>query len=161
MKLKFSIIFVLLFSCIAYAQQSDKEIKLAPNAPVDNPKQITKSQTQKLEDAIKPYVENARKTYPQAKERYLKGLPANETFFVTAVLHDVMGKSEQVFVAVREIKNGKIKGLIASDIQLVSGFKLGDFYVLPESEILDWIISKPDGTEEGNFVGKFLDIYEP
>ena len=28
-------------------------------------------------------------------------------------------------------------------------------------EVLDWTISKPDGTEEGNFVGKFLDTYRP
>ena len=162
MKIKFSIIFaVLLFAGFTYAQQPDKDINLAPNAPVDNPKQITKSQKEKLEEAIKPYIEKARKTYPQAKERYLKGLPPKETFFITTQLHDDKGKFEQVFIAVKEIKDGKIKGLIASDIQLVSGYKLNDVYIFPESEILDWTISKPDGTEEGNFVGKFLDTYQP
>ena len=32
---------------------------------------------------------------------------------------------------------------------------------MKESDVLDWTISKPDGTEEGNFVGKFLDTYKP
>ena len=26
-----------------------------------------------------------------------------------------------------------------------------------EKDILDWLIAKPDGSEEGNFIGKFLD----
>jgi hypothetical protein len=39
----------------------------------------------------------------------------------------------------------------------VKGYKHGDEYKFPESEVLDWTISKPDGTEEGNFIGKFFD----
>ena len=147
MKTKLSILFVsLLFSGAVYAQQSDKTVNVAPNAPVDNLKQVTKNQKDNFEEAIKPYIEKARKTYPQAKERYLKGLPPKETFFVTTLLHDEKGKFEQVFVAVKEIKDGKIKGLIWSDIQLVSGYKMGDVYIFPESDLLDWTISKPDGT---------------
>jgi hypothetical protein len=30
-----------------------------------------------------------------------------------------------------------------------------------EAELLDWLITKPDGSEEGNVVGKFLDTYRP
>jgi len=43
----------------------------------------------------------------------------------------------------------------------VTGYKHGDTYSFPEADLLDWTISKPDGTEEGNFVGKFLDTYQP
>lgn len=161
MKIKFAIITAfLLFSGASYAQQSDKAVNVAPNAPADNPKQVDASRKEKLEEAIKPYIEKAKKTYPEAKERFLKGLPPKETFFITTQLHDDKGKSEQVFIAVKEIKNGKIKDLIWSDVQLVSGYKNGDEYVFPEREMLDWTISKPDGTEEGNFVGKFLDTYQ-
>ena len=41
------------------------------------------------------------------------------------------------------------------------GYHLGDDYKFPESDLRDWMIAKPDGTEEGNVVGKFLDSYEP
>jgi hypothetical protein len=37
----------------------------------------------------------------------------------------------------------------------------GDRYATAETELLDWLITKPDGTEEGNVVGKFLDTYQP
>ena len=161
MKLKLSIIFAfLLFSGIIHAQQTDREINVAPNAPVDKPKNITKGEKELFEEAIKPYIEKAQKTYPPAKERYLKGLPPKEGFFVTTRLHDDKGKFEQVFIAVKEIKEGKIKGLIWSSIEIVSGYKMGDVYIFPEAELLDWTITKPDGTEEGNFVGKFLDTYQ-
>lgn len=136
-------------------------VNVAPNAPPDKPAQSTAEQAQKLEEAIKPYIQKARDTYPAAKERFLKGLPAKQSFFITTRLKDSQGRSEQVFIAVKEIKNGIVTGLIWSDVQLVSVYKHGDAYSFPESELIDWTISKPDGTEEGNFVGKFLDTYQP
>ncbi len=138
-----------------------KEVNLAQNAPLDKPVQATSDQAKSLEEAIKPYIQKAKDTYPQAKKRYLAGLPAKETFFITTRLHDKEGRYEQVFIAVKEIKNGIVKGLIWSDVQIVSGYKHGDNYSFPESELIDWTISKADGSEEGNFVGNFLDTYQP
>jgi hypothetical protein len=152
---------LLIFSSAVQAQQSNKDVHVAPNAPPDKPIQADAEQVRKFEEAIKPYIEKARKTYPQARERYLKGLPPKHTFFITARLHDAEGRFEQVFIAVKQIKDGMIKGLIWSDVQIISGYAKGDTYSFPESELVDWTISKPDGTEEGNFVGKFLDTYQP
>jgi hypothetical protein len=36
----------------------------------------------------------------------------------------------------------------------------GDPYKLSERDLTDWLISKPDGSEEGNVVGKFLDEWK-
>jgi hypothetical protein len=154
-----SLAFVLICSVTAFSQQPNKDINLAPNAPQDKPVQADANEVRRFEEAIKPYIEKARKSYPEARERYLKGLPPRHTYFVTTRLHDAEGRFEQVFIAVRQIKAGVIKGLIASDVQMVSGYKHGDEYSFPESELIDWTISKPDGTEEGNFVGNFLDTY--
>lgn len=154
-------IFVLISSATAFSQQPNLEINIAPNAPKDKPVVAKSGEVQKLEAAIKPYVEMAKKTYPEVKERFLKGLPPKHSFFITTRLYDSARRFEQVFIAVNEIKDGKVKGLIWSDIQLVSGYRKGDSYTFPESELIDWTISKPDGTEEGNFVGKFLDSYQP
>lgn len=155
-----SALIVVFASNFGFAQQPTPEINIAPNAPKDKPIDIRTSEAQKFEEAIKPSVEMAKKTYPQAKERFLKGLPAKHTFFITTRLRDTKGRFEQVFVAVREILNGNVKGSIASDIQLVSGFKSGDSYTFSESDLIDWTITKPDGSEDGNFVGKFLDTYK-
>jgi hypothetical protein len=65
-----------------------------------------------------------------------------------------------VFVDVRAIKNGRIYGRINSPMP-IAGYKRGDLISFSESEILDWVIARPDGSEEGNAVGKFLDHYKP
>ena len=152
-------VLVLLCAGIGYSQEPSELTPLAANAPKDQPG--THPDEKKFDEAIKPYVEKARKTYPDAKERFLAGLPPKHVFYVTARLHDSAGRWEQVFIEVKELSDGKVKGLIANDITAVSGYKLGDSYTFLASELIDWTISKPDGTEDGNFVGKFLDSYKP
>ena len=144
----------------ALSQQPTPEIYIAPNAPKDKPVNAEGSQVEQMEAAIKPYIAKAKATYPQAKVRFLSGLPPRHTFFVTTRLYDSSKRFEQVFIAVSEIKDGRISGIIASEIRLVSGYRGGDAYSFPESDLIDWTISKPDGTEEGNFVGNFLDSYQ-
>lgn len=158
-----ALLFALLFGAAAavLAQAPDRLSTLAPNAPADKPQPVKSAEQTAFEEAIKLYIEKARKTYPEAKERFLAGLPPKYVFFVTTRLHDSAGHWEQVFIEVKEIKDGVVKGLIASDIETVSGYKARDKYSFPESELMDWTMSKPDGTEEGNFVGKFLDTYKP
>jgi hypothetical protein len=147
---------LLLISTTAFSQQP-----VAPNAPQDRTISATASELQRFEEAIKPSIAQARKTYPEARERFRKGLPPKHGFFVTARLYDAARHFEQVFIAVKEVKDGKIKGVIASDVEFISGYQRGDSYTFPEAELIDWTISQPDGTEEGNFVGKFLDTYQP
>jgi hypothetical protein len=136
-------------------------LKLSPNAPQDQPVDARgKAEAEEYQAAIAPYVEKGRKTYPEAKTRYLAGLPTGHHFFAVTNLRDGSGTSEQVFVAVAGIKDGRITGRIASDVIGVKGFKNGDPYTFPESELVDWLITHPDGSEEGNVVGKFLDEWQ-
>jgi len=136
--------------------------QLAPNAPMDSPVQTTqKCAWLAMDRAMQPYIAQARASWPDARRRYLAGLPPRHTFFVTVLLVDDQDRREQVFIAVDGIKDGEISGKIWNRIEVVHGFRLGDRYSLPETELRDWMIAKPDGTEEGNFVGKFLDGYEP
>jgi len=131
---------------------------LAPNAPPDRPVDANgEAEVQKYKTAIAPYVQKARQTYPGARQRYLDGLPAGYSFFAVTNLKDHSGTEEQVFVAVTSIEGGRIRGRVASDILAVSGYRKGDPHTLPEDELIDWLIAHPDGTEEGNIVGKFLD----
>ncbi|MDQ6655442.1 MAG: DUF2314 domain-containing protein [Verrucomicrobiota bacterium] len=111
--------------------------------------------------AIAPYVAKARATYPDAKKRFLAGLPAGYRFSVRVPLSDPDGKREDSFLAVEKISGGKITGTIASQLTLVSRYKEGQRITVAESQIDNWVIVRPDGTEEGNAVGKFLDHYKP
>lgn len=132
----------------------------SPTPPPDHPVSATADEIKQFEESLKPYIEKARQTYPDAKKRFLAGLPKGQSFSLTTKIHDEQGRFEQVFVAVREIKDGVVKGVIANDPNVVTRYKLGDAYSFPEKDLLDWTISHPDGTEEGNFVGKYIESLE-
>lgn len=143
-----------------YTQQTDPQ--LSPAAPRDRPVLTAQRCVWNAMDlAMQPYIAQARASWPQAKKRYLAGLPARQSFFVTALLADDDDRREQVFIAVDAIRDGNISGKIWNRVEVVHGFRLGDRYTFPESELRDWLITMPDGKEEGNVVGKFLDRYEP
>jgi len=134
---------------------------LSPDAPLDQPVDARgKHEVEEFLAAVAPYVEKGRKTYPDAKRRFLDGLPAGQHFYLVTNLRGGSGTSEQVFVAVASIRDNRITGRIASDILVVEGFRNGDPYTFPESELIDWLITYPDGSEEGNVVGKFLDEWQ-
>ena len=141
---------------IANAQQ------LAPNAPKDNPVSATAATLSEFEKAIAPHLEEAKKTYPEARKRFLSGLPQKHYLFVTTRIKDPDGKFEQVFIAVAVIDKEKktVTGRISNPLDVVRTFKRGQTITFAEDEVLDWTISRPDGTEEGNYIGKFLDEYQ-
>ena len=147
-----SVASALLFAC-AYSFAG--EPPLAPTTPPDQPIKASIS-----DRAIAPYVAQARASYPRARDRFLLGLPIGERLFLVTRIYDSRGQMEQVFVLVSRIKGPQVIGRIASDIVGVSGVQRGNPYEFPESAIVDWVITKPDGSEEGNFVGRFLDKYE-
>lgn len=157
---------VALLSAFTWGQQTapsdaDKRAPLSENAPKDKPVQFNDEASKKFEAAIAPYVAKARATLPDTKKRFAQGLNKGEVLFVTTRLHDADGKFEQVFVEVKSWKDTTITGLLATDPGLIKGHKQGEKMVVDEKDVYDWTISKPDGTEEGNFVGNFLDTYKP
>jgi hypothetical protein len=152
---------LMLVATLSCAAGHPQQGHLAPNAPADRPVGIsgaTPAEAEaKFRAMIAPYVEQGRATYPNAKQRYLAGLAPGETFFVTIVLRDAEHHFEQVFVLVDGIEGGMIAGRISSQLMTVRGYRDGGFVRVSEAEVLDWVISKPDGSEDGNFVGKYLD----
>lgn len=109
---------------------------------------------------MRPYVEQAQKTFPGAKARFLAGLQKGQSLFVTARLYDECGKSELAFIAVTGIQGGIVEGRIWSSLNnLITSYRLRDPYAFPENQLVDWLIAYPDGTEEGNLFGKFKDSY--
>jgi hypothetical protein len=105
-------------------------------------------------------VAQAQASLPAAKKRYLKGLPDGETFYVTTRLVDPDGKFEQVFVLVKSWAKDTASGTISSEVEILKKYKRGETIDVLDKNIMDWTISKNDGSEEGNLVGKFLDTYK-
>lgn len=142
--------------------QAQQPVYVAPNAPPDRGMDATTDcQWRAAVKAMAPFVAQARATFPEARRRYVAGLGSRSTFFVATRLHDDRGRTEQVFVAVDSVGEASVMGRIWSQIEVVSGYRLRQPYTLPDSEVVDWMFSKPDGSEEGNVVGKFLDTYKP
>jgi uncharacterized protein YegJ (DUF2314 family) len=116
-----------------------------------------------LERLTAPYVAKARATYPAAKKRFLEGLPAGYKFLVTLPFSqpdERTGKAtvgEHMLVDVERIEKGRVYGRLGNAPVLIRNLKFGDRVSGRESDITNWIIEHPDRTEEGNFVGKFLE----
>jgi len=148
--------FVLSFGLLS--AQNSNDAPLSKNAPTDQPVNFKDSvQIANFTKLIKPYTEKALKTLPGAKKKFLKGLPSGEAFFLTTRIYDNKNHFEQIFVRVINWNDELVQGSIANEISLVEGYEFGQIIKFPESDIIDWLITKPNGGEEGNFVGKYLD----
>jgi uncharacterized protein YegJ (DUF2314 family) len=139
------------------AQSPKNDAPLAVNAPEDKVKPIFSNQQQHLDSLVAPYVQRARATFTGAKERFLKGLKPGESFFVVTRVFDSNGKFEQVFIRVKECSGEMISGTIANHLNTVKEYSYRQLISFNEKDVMDWLIAKPDGSEEGNFVGKFMD----
>ena len=106
-------------------------------SPQDKPFASNAEQIKKFEDAIAPYVKRARETLPEAKKKYLAGLPKNQMFFVTMKLYDASKKYDQVFIRVISWKGETLQGILASDLALIHNHSKGEKLTCNESEILD------------------------
>jgi hypothetical protein len=128
-----------------------------PTPPPDRSFHTDSAASACLDRAIQSRVANATRTFPQVRQRFAKGLPPGHHLSVTTRVQDRMGHFEQVFVAVDSLSRDTVFGRIASDIGFVEGFRSGQAHAVTLRDVLDWTIVRPDGTEEGNFVGKYLD----
>ena len=150
MRRAFLILF-LLPSIVAAQRAPDKPVLAAGKKSYDA---ITKAEA--------PYIAKGRATYPAAKKRFLAGLPRNYRFEVRKCLVDPGGLAqEEVFIEVEAIKGGMVYGRIGSQLGVVRSYRRWQRISFPESDVLDWTIVHPDGREEGNYVGKFIDTYRP
>lgn len=140
---------------VSSSYQTDGKVsKMAGyHGPQDTP--IT-FKNKSLQQMIEPYVAEARKSYPAARERFLAGLPTGYSFFVTVMLSDSKGH-EMGFFHVTRIENSQVTGVLSTKLELVNSFTFGQRYTFPEDEVIDWTITSAGGSEEGNVVGKFLE----
>lgn len=92
------------------------------------------------------YVAQARAAFPEAKRRFSKGLSAGSQLRVTA------GKSSDGgIIVVDRIDNGLIIGHWWEGMERAYSPQRKDIYTFSERDILDWVIVRPDGVNEGNW----------
>jgi hypothetical protein len=127
---------------------------IAENAPADCDGTFSAID---LEAIVKEMAPKALEGWPSAKARYLAGLPERHSLFVTILLTGDSGQLEYLFVAVDGLENDEIRGRVWNEVRQIKDLYHGASIALPEDSISDWLITKPDGTEEGNLIGKYMD----
>ena len=136
-------------------------------APPDKPQTIHPGkESEAYERAIAPYVAKARASYPASKKRFLRGLPPGYSFTVYFRAHQSADKShkeavEDLYVIVDAIKDGKIYGRINNRPLALTKYRLGTPVRFSESRIMNWVVLRPDGSEESNELGNFIDHWKP
>ena len=110
-----------------------------------------------MDSLLAPCRAKALAEWPQARQRLLAGLPDRQRMFVVTRLYDSNNAMEQVFVLVERIEGDHVIGRLYSRMGTVAGYQWGQALEVKENEIYDWMIARPDGTEEGNWTGKFID----
>jgi hypothetical protein len=137
---------------------AERPVHVAANAPVDQPIGVAnKKELEELFAMLEPCRRLALAAWPDARRRFATGLPERHTMFVTMRLRDAAGRVEQVFVAVDAIRDGRVSGRLWNDLNTVEGYRRGQALSLAEADVVDWTIARPDGTEEGNWMGRFID----
>jgi hypothetical protein len=112
-----------------------------------------------MEAALKPYEEQARKSYPDARARFLKGLPAKHGFFVVTRLPYGERNWSRCSSQSIESRRGHF-GTHRQRHRSCEASQVGDEYSFAEDDLRDWVITGPDGSEEGNFVGKAIEAMQ-
>ncbi|GGF01081.1 hypothetical protein [Hymenobacter cavernae] len=109
-----------------------------------------------LDAVIAAPILRAHRSLPHTKQRYLLGLESDEKLLLTARIFDKSGVFEQVFAEVQDWSRDSITAVIVSDLDTVREYQEGQVITFSEKHVLDWIITRSDGSEEGNFVGKYI-----
>jgi hypothetical protein len=108
---------------------------------------------------FKALMDRARSQLPEVRRRFRDGLPKGQSLFVTTLVKNPAGGGggEQIFVQVVDWNDDQgPKGVIASEVR-TPGLHYGDLTMVLDAAIRDWTISHPDGSEEGNALGKYIE----
>jgi uncharacterized protein YegJ (DUF2314 family) len=101
--------------------------------------------------------ERARRKALALKPRYAKTPPLNERLSVKAPFKTKDGGNEWMWVEVVRWEGSTIKGILQNDPYEVPNLKAGARVDVDEKTIFDYILSKPDGTQEGNETGALIE----
>jgi uncharacterized protein YegJ (DUF2314 family) len=98
----------------------------------------------------------ARKKAFGYRARYAKGPPFGEHLSVKAPFETSSGGSEWMWVEVVKWNGNTITGILDNDPFEVPTLKAGARVEVPADKIFDYLLTRADGSEEGNETGKLM-----
>jgi uncharacterized protein YegJ (DUF2314 family) len=101
--------------------------------------------------------EKARAQLPALAKRFREGLTPGEYLMLKAPFKTSGGGTEWMWVEVRSWPtSGSISGLLRNDPQDVPGLRAGQGVEIKEAQVFDYLLTKPDGSQEGNSTGAVI-----
>jgi hypothetical protein len=144
-----------------FAPKTQNARKLPPPKPdtVAAAFENDKIRLAKLDSAMWPKIEEAKQTLKEVHKRWNKDLPKGDQLFVTLRVYNEKGEFEHVLGRVDKWLPNRIIATISSLMTTTNKFKPGQSLTTEQTNVVDWKIVHADGSEEGNFVKKFLEEY--
>jgi hypothetical protein len=137
---------------------SNKPRPSVPDHPIeDHPVRLDGVALDEGERAMAALITESQAELPRVRKRFEAGLGADEVLYLVVRLFHPDRSFEQAFVRVTEWTPSGITGVIASELMGFTEPKRGDVLGFAESTAIDWTITGPGGTEEGNRLGHYLE----
>ena len=109
------------------------------------------------ESALADPVREALRTLPQAKKRFLAGLPSGDQFLLSVRIIASDTSFRQVSARVLGWHGNTVQALLLPSAADSAGPTEPTLVSFPETAVLDWTLLWASGREEGNYVGRYID----
>jgi hypothetical protein len=129
-----------------------------PDHPIeDHPVRLEGDALDEGERAMVALIRESQAELPHIRKRFEAGLREGEFLYLTVRLFHPDQSFEQAFVRVTEWTDQDVTGVMASELIGFTEPKRGDVLKFLESTAIDWTVTGPGGTEEGNRLGHYLE----
>jgi hypothetical protein len=109
------------------------------------------------DDALEAASRAARGRLVALKPRWLRDRALGEILLVKGPFETRSGGTEWMWVEVTRWEGKRITGVLTNDPFEVDGLRAGATVQVDETRVFDYLLRKPDGTQEGNTTAKLLE----
>ena len=141
---------VLLLAVPAPAQAPAPVVLTAATAPAG-----VRPALARTELALADPLREALRTLPQAKKRFLAGLPSGDQFLLSVRVIATDTSFRQVSARVLGWHGTTVQALLLPSADAAKAEPLPVSF--PETAVVDWTLLRASGREEGNYVGRYID----
>ena len=109
------------------------------------------------ETALADPVREALRTLPQAKKKFLAGLPIGDQFLLSVRVIATDTSFRQASARVLGWHGNTVQALLLPDAAGSAATAEPVPVSFPETAVVDWTLLRASGREEGNYVGRYID----
>ncbi|MBF9223804.1 hypothetical protein [Hymenobacter ruricola] len=109
------------------------------------------------ETALADPMREALRTLPQAKKRFLAGLPTGDQFLLSVRVLATDTSFRQASARVLGWHGNTVQALLLPDAASSTAPVEPVPVSFPETAVVDWTLLRANGREEGNYVGRYID----